>query len=70
MLTPCLSLQEFAEFARSRDLADGKAQGFELPYAIEADKVHASPPAAGRVVTQLYHADTASHGARSTILLV
>ena len=32
-------MQEFAEFARSRDLAGGSAQGFELPYAIDADKV-------------------------------
>ena len=31
-------MQEFAEFARSRDLSLGRAQGFELPYGIEADK--------------------------------
>ena len=31
--------QEFADFARSRDIAEGKRQVFELPYAIDGDKV-------------------------------
>ncbi len=38
-MSKAIRLQEFADFARSRDIAEGKRQVFELPYAIDGDKV-------------------------------
>lgn len=44
-------LQEFAEFAAQRDSASGYRQIFELPYAIDGDKV------GGRSIKLMFNKD-------------
>ncbi len=45
------TIQEFAEFAAQRDSVSGYRQMFELPYAIEGDKV------GGRSIKLMFNKD-------------